>query len=184
MQNQELESTFISVGIGKCARKWSLSLQIKDRLVAESPQFHEWGLRRRCVQTRRRRPTMVTRAGSELKSSQEFRKARWHHLWRGLNVPWSKGHILMWTANGSRDHATCARSVTQLDSRYWSVRNLLKRTGHWCSQAVLVVFDWRSRTPMILPAFARDIDSPKVECSTFVFIPRTRNHVSMGWIFF
>jgi hypothetical protein len=71
--------------------------------------------RRNCEQTRRRRPTMVPQARPELKSIQEFRKARWHHLRRGSNMPWSKAHLLVWAANGSRNHVTCARSVTQLE---------------------------------------------------------------------
>ncbi len=41
MQNQELESTFISDGNGKSARKWFLSLQIQVLPVAESLQFLE-----------------------------------------------------------------------------------------------------------------------------------------------
>jgi hypothetical protein len=69
----------------------------------------------RCAQTRRRRPTIVPQAGTEPKSSQEFRKSLWHHLWRGSNIPWSKGHLLVWMANGSSDHATCERRVTQLE---------------------------------------------------------------------
>jgi hypothetical protein len=82
--------------------------------TGQSPSLRDiW--RRRCAQTRRRRPTMLPRAGPELKSSQEFRKAPWHHHRRVSNMPWSKGHLSEWAAYGSRDHATCARSVTQME---------------------------------------------------------------------
>ena len=43
MENHELESTLISHGNGKSARKWFISLQTQDRPVAESPLMHECG---------------------------------------------------------------------------------------------------------------------------------------------
>ncbi len=70
--------------------------------------------RRSCKQTRRRRQTMVPLAGPELKISQEYRKVQWHHLQRVSNMSCCKTHILVWVANGRRDHATCARRVTNL----------------------------------------------------------------------
>jgi hypothetical protein len=57
---------------------------------------------------------MVPRAGPELKISQEHRKVRWQHLRRVANMSCCKAHVLVWAANGRRDHATCARSVTHL----------------------------------------------------------------------
>ncbi len=43
MENQELESTFITGGNGKSARKWFISHQTQDLPVAESPLMHECG---------------------------------------------------------------------------------------------------------------------------------------------
>jgi hypothetical protein len=99
--------------------------------------------RRRCAQSRRRRPVMVLRAGPELKSIQEYRKARWHHLRRGSNMSWSKAHLLAWAGNGRRDQATCARSVTHLRCASHARQNRILMI-----QAVSVVFDWHSQTPM------------------------------------
>jgi hypothetical protein len=33
-------------------------------------------------------------------------------------MPWSKGYLLVWAANGSRDNATCARGVTKMECAY------------------------------------------------------------------
>ncbi len=43
MENQALESTLISHGNGKSARKWLISLQTEDQPVAESQLMHECG---------------------------------------------------------------------------------------------------------------------------------------------
>jgi hypothetical protein len=43
MQNQELESTLISDGNGKSARKWFISLETQDQPVAVSLLMHECG---------------------------------------------------------------------------------------------------------------------------------------------
>jgi hypothetical protein len=43
VQNQELESTFISDGNGKSARKWFISLQTQEQPVAVSQLMHECG---------------------------------------------------------------------------------------------------------------------------------------------
>ncbi len=37
------------------------------------------------------------------------------------------------------------------------------------------LFDWHSQTPMPLPIFARDVESPKVEYNTFVISPHVES---------
>jgi hypothetical protein len=105
---------------------WSINLKLIKDITAGMVYLHSnsrpasprvpadagmWW-RRHCAQTRRRRPAMVPRAGPELKSSQKFRKAQWHHLRIGSNMSWSKAYLLVRTANRMRDHATCARIST------------------------------------------------------------------------
>ncbi len=79
---------------------------------------------------------MVPRAGPELKSSQEFRKARWHHLRIGSNMSWSKAHLLVRAANKIRDHATCARISTlhECAQRAWKVWIPMIRSRFGCAR--------------------------------------------------
>jgi hypothetical protein len=69
---------------------------------------------------------------------------------------------------------TCARIVTHLECASHARKD----------KAVLALFDWHSRTPMLLPAFARDVEFPEVECITFVISPCAQNHFSQSRSFF
>jgi hypothetical protein len=103
--------------MGKLLVNGFLSITFLDRPGAGSPLSLMWW-RMRCAQTRRRRPTMLPQEGPELKNSQEFRKAPWHHHWRGSKKHGSKGDLVVWVAYGSRDQATRERSVTHMEHAY------------------------------------------------------------------
>ena len=171
MENQELESTLISRGNGKSARKWFISLQTQDRPVAESPLMHEChgggagvvrrlggGGRRWCRgqdQSSKSVKNIEKCGGNTLGELQTCPVVR-HMYWCGRQ-----------TEGGTMQHVQGA-------SRIWGVRHMHDRTGYLSSQAVSVVFEWHSRTRMPLPTFTRYVESPKVEYNTFVISPRAR----------